>query len=206
MPTINKERIHFEGREFVREIKVSSTGVFSIELPAEVIKAGFKSPITADTKQNALSTFQRTLKDYSATQTITTRVICYQFRATCYVMREGKCLFKQDGISFVTGTAIQLAAQVFDEHATKRTDGTTTFRYDAVKSSIPDGLRFRNGECPGREQQFRDQIPHDETTEAFFAKIGRSMEDMIMSLDSVFASKDAVKKFITSGKFPALTA
>ena len=75
MPIISKNKIWFEGANFLREIKVNGAGVFSANLPARVIETIGLTEVTGKTKDEVERKFDKAIADYEAAQTTTKRVI-----------------------------------------------------------------------------------------------------------------------------------
>ncbi len=142
MPTISRQQIGFEKTIFLRELKVSSEGIFSIELPPAVVASGTQSPVTGKSKDDAVRAFNAALTQYQDSKTTVRRVILFRFQSTCCIVRGEKCVKADKDIWFVNGTAISLCAQVYDEAETKRSNGSSHFRYTPIPSSIPDGFSF----------------------------------------------------------------
>lgn len=192
----------FDGAPFVREIKVDVKGQFSIALPAAVVAAGFESPVRAETKDKVIRAFNDAIAAYRAAATTSKRVIVFQFRANAYIFgSDDCCVLRRNDISFCQGTALALSVEVFEELETKKADGSKSYRYEPVDSSIPRGLRFNNRHAPVRQTGYRadNRIEWSVEAEAFFAKIGRSLETLMLTLDSGFKSDGSVEKLIERG-------
>lgn len=205
MPTINRERIGFEGASFVREIKVNAdSGQFSIALPPQCVAAGMPAEVKADTKARVLREFAEALAEYKKRATTKRRIIAYRFKATCFIWNGERCIHRAEEISFCDGTALSLMAQVFDEHETIASDSQRSYRYEPLESSIPKGLGFKRDNPAPFNSKAENQIPWTPAAEDFFAKIGRSMEDMILAMKSGFQTPETVALLVQSGNFPAL--
>lgn len=196
MPTINRESINLEGVQFMREIKVDSTGEFSIALPKLLSDAGIGEKVKATTRDGAIRAFDAALKQFRDSNTECKRIIGYRLKTSCYIWRNGCVVFKDDGVSFSQGTTLSLCAQVFDEFTTRSPDGKLSFRYSQIDSAIPRGLGFQ---WTGGNGQIKGQIPHTPEAEAFFAKMGNSMEEMILTLVNGFQRPEAVLALIQAG-------
>lgn len=203
MPTISKETIGFEGARFLREIRIDSTGVFTIKTPELVAFAGFPSVVEDKTKDGAIAKFNAAIRDYKNSRTTVRRIVAYHFGASCYIWNGERCIMKREDMHFSKGTALELCAQVFDEHETEGKEGNLSYRYVPVESSIPRGLRFTQSYL-GERARHKEQLPHSPEVEEFFAAIGRSMENLALRLHVGFSEPASVAKLVASGGFPAL--
>ncbi len=205
MPIVSRQSIGFANRQFARVIKVDTKGMFSIELPPEVAAAGFGLQVTNATQTGAIHAFNAALKAYAESMTTAKRVICYQFKNTSYIWSVGeqRVIYRADEISFAEGTSLSLAVAVYDEFETLKPDGSKSYRYEEVKSAIPQGLSMgsgRSGRGPGGMCQREErQIPHSIEAEAFFARIGQSMETLILTLSQGFKDPTKVATMIEGG-------
>ncbi len=84
MPIINRERIPFPQKngdvEWVREIKVSSTGYFTIAMPPDVTEATTKTEVGGHSRAEVLKSWNDVLAEYAKKKAVTNRVIAYRVK------------------------------------------------------------------------------------------------------------------------------
>lgn len=201
MPTISKEHISFEGAQFCREIKVDSSGCFTIKLPPSLAAAGLGTEVSASTKDGVLKCFREALAEHAARQTTVRRVICYAFKDSSYIwdQERTRVIRETKGISFTSGTALSLCAEVFDESKTVKPSGIH-YEYEPVESTIPQGFSFRNNSPSFQGKIAEHVIEHSPEAEAFFARLAFSMESVILQLAEGFKTPEAVRGLVAKGQ------
>lgn len=206
MPIINRESLHFgtlKERPFVRVISVDSKGIFTIKLPEEVKARLGEREVTAKSREEVIEEFNRVMKEFEATGTKTSKVIVYKFQSSAYIFRNDRCILRTDAISFSQGLVLSLCGEVVTETEITLGDGKKRYEYERLESEIPQSLRF-NGRVSNGGNKILNQLPWSAAREAWFARMGNSLEDFVLILNNGFGDPKNVDQAIEHGKFPLL--
>jgi hypothetical protein len=210
MPTISRERIPFPQKdgstEFVREIKVSAVGTFTIDLPADVVEALDVETLYAQTKTDVLKKWDETIAKFRQKKAVTKKIIAYRFALWGNVAARNP---KDDGRNPLRwgdtavshfdrrpGLGLALEVSVFNETTVTDEKGRAGCRYEEVPSTIQDSARLCVSELNRRGDElaarWRTQLPWTAEREAFFVRIVAGLENLLLELHDAFGEKKNV--------------
>jgi hypothetical protein len=197
MPKVKTFKTYFGGEEFQAVFHVDGKGLFTARIPDSAAQVLNFNEVQGNTLDACEKAFEKAKKDLGSACTTTERVILYDVKATAHIMDAAgeRCMFFEKEISFTHGTALSVAAQVFDEKCITYPDGEKQYRYDAVKgaalsrSSVSSGADFRLW----RDQKEAHRMVYSPEREAFFLKIARAMDSVILQLQKLKFAEEAVK-------------
>jgi hypothetical protein len=225
MPKIKSTTRGFEGRLIKVEVHCKG-GEFSCSLPLTVADAlGYKT-VKAMTLAKCESKWERAVREYEESRTTSSKVIYYDLNISGKICQEDPhlVLLDRDEISFSTGLVLGLRASVYTETVRTLAGGRKQFEYRELprrEHTIPHSLvnhgKF-TGFGPGGHTVDDSRPPGvidwSPEREAFFTRIGRSLEQMILSADNVFkdeskllavADRGAAGNFMANGRTPRST-
>lgn len=202
MAKIKTEKFYFNRVPFIREIHCDSKGVFTSRLPTEVAKLLDKEKVEGKTITECEQEWDRAIEGFKSAQSVKRKVIYYELQLSAYILRDGKCVLHRDNEPFARGMSLQLEAGVYIEEKITMPGGSIRYEYHREESTIPGSLSAgrRSGPKSYDGKPDKDCIDWTERREAFFAKVGTSMEQLIITLDGAFMDRESVTKLADSGR------
>ncbi len=186
--------------KFVRVIYVDSTGTFSSKLPQEVHQAfGGAEEVTGTTLVAVEREYDALLAKFGDSLKTVTKVILYDLK-----YNDGYTRSDGTAIHFCSGVAVALQASVCEETLTTNLDGTTSYSYEGLASTIPSAMSYGSGHHGGSLAQHYgremkpNRLPWTEEGEAFFASVCSAMLGLIAKLQDMTATPETLQAFVES--------
>lgn len=217
MPTISKEKIPFKNKagetvDFVRELKVTSYGTFSVDLPPDAVEVLNVKTAYGQSRAECLKNFNGFMADYASRSSIRKRIIAYKVNLDGEIERDGapalsKWADYHDHYSKVEGLGLAIRVGVFDEVAVDQPNEhrkgkmTTVYRYEAVPSKLPKSVALtelaHRGDRETRE--WETKMPWSQEREDFWVRVSLGLERLILDLAGSFADRKKTLK-LADGK------
>ncbi len=219
MPTISKEKIPFAAASgetiFVREIKITSYGTFSIELPPDVVLALNTQTVYGQTMAEVKVAFNEALANYRKRKATKKKIIAYKVTLDGEIERDGKPALSRwgpyhDHYSKIEGIGLAMQVGLFWEIEVERPNDnrkglTTEYRYEEIEGSFPKSVRVTDLANRGdRETRHWDgQMDWTAEREAFWLRVATGLERLILDLAQNFSDRKTINK-LADGKAPFL--
>lgn len=209
MPVIRTEVGQHNGESWKKSYRVLRDGLWYINVPPAVARDMQLKDVTGKTMQEAEQKLRAVLAEHLTTKKTTCKVIYYQFEFSCYITKPAipdeehdfQVVLASQDISFTTGTAVSLAAEVYEETVTLMADGRRLYNYEHIPAKLPRGLRVGRMSGPQREFERPERvIDWTPEREAFFAQIGLALNDLIAKLHQLSSKPAALLKMADSGQ------
>lgn len=191
MAIVKNEELFFNGRKIKRKIACNSKGIFSTELPEEVVELlGGPKVIEASSLADVEREWSKMTGQFNAAQTTTRKVILCSFDADAVIRRDEEIVFKKGSPGFMhDGVSVGFSAAVYIETSVKVSGGQIRKSYRVESSSIPSSFAPENNRT--WDTDGCHLIEWSEEREAAFVDLCTKFEELILRLDWVF--KDGEK-------------
>lgn len=214
MPTISKERIPFPQKNgdatFLREIKVSAVGTFTISLPPDVTEAINEDTVYGQTRTEVLEKWDDAIRRFHARKAVTTRIIAYDFSVFGSICNDPsnpqRDLLRRRGTGYfrsndARGLGIALAVGVFDQTEVRDAKQKPTYRYAEVLDQFPRSVRLIDDALNSRDgRKWQAQMPWTEERQRFFLRLVTGMEGLVLDLFSLLDEANETARFADGSK------
>ena len=216
MAIVKTSKQRFEGAQFTVRVRFSSKdGRFEITLPNAITRLTGVKEVGSDTLDGVEAEYKSALKEYRESKTTERKVIVYKVEANAWVFRradgtpghvhddDASVVFHADDISFADGCGLTLYAAVMIERTLTPTDGEPSISYETVEDTgLPRSLEHSDhgvvhGYGADDEAQVIDWTPE---REAWFAHVGRQLEDMVINVYKTLGDTKKALKLMDSGR------
>lgn len=194
MPVVKTQEISFNGKTIKRKINCDSKGIFSVDLPEEVVEAlHVHKTIKADSLAQIERKWNEFIEKFKSIQTSERKVIACKFEGTANIWRNNKPVFDGRNDPFSDGISISFCAAVYIETTVKMEGDKENKNYKLNNSDIPSSFHPKHDSMwHGRYEDFII-MDWTEEREAAVADLCRRFEELILNLDGLFKDE---KKFL----------
>lgn len=197
MPVVKTEKRYFAGEAVELKVKCNSDGEFSADLPAFCVSTLGYNIVKDKSLEVVIKKWTNAAVEYTDTKTKSEKVILYEVQASAYIWDfKGDKLIAdfQDGGSHKEGLSLTVFAVVANEFQLTKPDGKIRYRYEEVETDLPESMAdFRHFDWRLHGEQATGRLPWTKERQEFFAKIGRSMEQVILQLKQLSDPKRALE-------------